>query len=112
MDVAQQAMERSGAVNVHLINGWFQETMPSFRPVSPIAILRLDGDWYDSTLTCLRYLVPFLASDAIIIVDDYYQFEGCRLACYDYFRDHRLPAVITQAYNEVCVIRGCGRDPV
>lgn len=112
MSIATEAMRRSGATRVHIIKGWFDQTLPSFRPVTPIAILRLDGDWYDSTMTCLKFLVPFLAADAVVVVDDYYQFEGCRLAVYDYFTQRRVPAIITQAYNEICVIQGCGECSV
>ena len=35
---------------VHLVKGWFQETVPVHRVrIGPIAVLRLDGDWYEST---------------------------------------------------------------
>jgi O-methyltransferase len=40
---------------VHLVKGWFQDTVPSNRNlVGPIAVLRLDGNWYESTKAPLK----------------------------------------------------------
>ena len=43
--------------SVCLVEGWFQDTLPVYRDrIGPIAVLRLDGDWYESTLCCLHNL--------------------------------------------------------
>jgi O-methyltransferase len=61
--------------------GWFQDTLPKVAPaMSPIALLRLDGDWYDSTRICLEYLYPRVVSNGVIHIDDYGHWVGCRRA--------------------------------
>lgn len=52
-----------------------------------IAILRLDTDFYDSTLAELRSLWPRLANKGLFIVDDYGHWRGARHAFNDYFED-------------------------
>lgn len=64
-----------------VIQGWFQNSLPSTRnEIGPIALLRLDGDWYESIRCCLEMLYDQVGSGGIIMIDDYKQFEGCRRA--------------------------------
>lgn len=72
IDFAQKAMSISAATDYEIIKGWFDQTLPRFTPSQKIAVLRLDADWFDSTLVCLEYLLPYMAKDGIIILDDYY----------------------------------------
>lgn len=66
---------------VHYHVGWFQETLPVVgESIGPIAILRLDGDWYASTKVCLEYLFDEVVPGGIVIIDDYGAYEGCRRA--------------------------------
>jgi O-methyltransferase len=70
---------------VHFHPGWFQNTVPmDAKRLGPIALLRLDGDWYDSTKICLEHLYPLLSPGGIIIMDDYFAWEGCRKATDEY----------------------------
>lgn len=62
--------------------GWFQETMPT-AAISAIALLRLDGDLYESTLVCLRHLYPKLSMGGWCIIDDY-ALDGCQAAVREY----------------------------
>lgn len=62
--------------------GWFHETVPSFN--QPIALLRLDGDLYESTKVCMRYLYPQLSRGGVCIIDDY-SLDGCKKAVDEYF---------------------------
>ncbi len=72
--------------NVKFIKGWFQDTMPVHASeVEKIAILRLDGDLYESTLVCLEALFQKLVSGGILIIDDW-ALEGCKLACDKFFK--------------------------
>ena len=103
MAYAETAMQRSGATNVKLVKGWFQDTMPDFVPPEPIAVLRLDGDWYDSTMVILNTMTQYLAPDALIIIDDYYAWQGCRAAVHDYLSQNKLNATIHQEYG-ICVL--------
>jgi hypothetical protein len=64
---------------IHLIKGWFSETLPKAN-IGPIAILRLDGDFYESTKTALQHLYHLVVPAGIVIIDDYGSFEGCRTA--------------------------------
>jgi O-methyltransferase len=71
-------------VNYH--KGWFQETIPQIdnKQISKIAILRLDGDWYESTKVCLDYLYPKVVKGGVIIIDDYHYNVGCKKAVDEY----------------------------
>jgi O-methyltransferase len=61
--------------------GWFQDTVvQAAEKIGPIALLRLDGDWYDSTKVCLDALYPKVNKGGIVVIDDYGHFEGCRRA--------------------------------
>lgn len=77
---ATAAMKLSAATSFSMVKGWFNETTPRFEPPSEIAVLRLDGDWYDSTKVCLENLYPHVAPGGIVIVDDYYNWDGCARA--------------------------------
>ena len=69
---------------VQFIPGWFSESLPG--PVKQLAILRLDGDLYDSTLDAMFALYPLLSPGGYCIVDDW-NIGMCREAVRDY-RDH------------------------
>jgi O-methyltransferase len=103
IEFAERAMKLSGAANYKLVKGWFENTLPHFVPPSPIAVLRLDGDWYESTMTALESLFKHLASDGIVILDDYYAWDGCSRAVHDFLSRHQSTARLTQKYG-VCVI--------
>ena len=61
--------------------GWFQDTLPEVAPrLGAIALLRLDGDWYESTRLPLLHLYDKVVPGGIVIVDDYGHYEGCRRA--------------------------------
>jgi len=62
---AQEAMNMTH-VQYQCVKGWFDETLPN-NSHEKIAILRLDGDWYDSTMTCLKYLFPKVVKGGLII---------------------------------------------
>src|SRR3954468_1696164 len=74
------ARERS----VELIKGLFEDTIEGDEPV---ALAHLDGDWYESTMTCLERIAPRLVPGGRIVLDDYYQWSGCRTAVDEYFKD-------------------------
>ena len=84
LEFAERAMSLAGAPSAHLIKGWFSETLAEFKPPSPIVLLRLDADWYDSTIVCLESLFDYVALGGLIILDDYYQWDGCSRALHDF----------------------------
>ena len=69
---------------ITIYKGWFEKTVEKAR-IDKIAILRLDGDLYNSTLVCLQHLFPLVIEEGIVIIDDW-ELEGCRAACEDYFK--------------------------
>lgn len=80
---------RLPADEVTLVKGWFQDTVPEYREhVGQIAVLRLDGDWYESTKIPLENLYDSIAVSGIVIVDDYLTCFGSRRAV-DEFRTNR-----------------------
>ena len=85
---ARAAMALSRAKDYQIVKGWFRETLPRVNMPEPIALLRMDGDWYESTKCILDNLAPSVARGGLIIVDDYYLWDGC-----------------TQAVNEAAAMR-------
>ena len=69
---------------VHLIRGLFQDTIHVDQPV---ALAHIDGDWYESVMTCLERIEPHLIDRGVLVIDDYDDWSGCRKAVDDYFRD-------------------------
>ena len=70
---------------VRFLEGWFADTLPS-APITSLAVLRLDGDFYDSTITALTALYSKLSPGGYVIVDDYGEdWTYCRRAV-DEFR--------------------------
>lgn len=74
---------------VHFVQGWFSETLPALAG-HPWAVIRLDGDLYESTMNGLRNLYPDLSPGGFCIIDDYGAYEACRGAVHDYRREHRI----------------------
>ncbi len=73
--------------NVLLHEGWFQHTLPALREeIKPIALLRIDADWYESVKTCLENLYPNVVEGGYVILDDYGSYPGCRRA-FEEFRE-------------------------
>lgn len=68
--------------NVDLVKGYFEQTL---HVAEPVAFAHLDGDWYASTMTCLRRIEPHLVPGARLVIDDYDKWSGCRRAVDDYF---------------------------
>jgi O-methyltransferase len=68
---------------VRFLKGWFRDTLPR-APIERLALLRLDGDMYESTLDALKQLYPKLSAGGYLIVDDYGAVPACRQAVHDY----------------------------
>jgi O-methyltransferase len=68
---------------VKFLKGWFKDTLPR-APIERLAILRLDGDMYESTMDALTALYDRLSPGGFVIVDDYGYLESCRQAIADY----------------------------
>ncbi len=67
---------------VELIRGLFEDTIHLDQPV---AFAHVDGDWYESTMTCLERIVPWLSVGGRLVIDDYFRWSGCRTAVDEFF---------------------------
>ena len=70
--------------NVQFLKGWFKDTLKN-APIKNIALLRLDGDLYESTMDTLNALYPKVSPGGVVIVDDHNGLPMCRQAVADYF---------------------------
>jgi O-methyltransferase len=86
--------ERYGLLDdrVRFLPGWFKDTLRD-APIDSIAVLRLDGDLYESTIQALHALYPRLSPGGFCIIDDY-SFKACRQAVTDYRRQHDISAEV------------------
>jgi O-methyltransferase len=90
IDFAKKAMDLSGVKDYKLINGWFKDTLKTYVPNRKIAVLRLDADWYESTIDCLEALFDHVAPGGLIIIDDYHTWDGCSKALHEFLNIRKL----------------------
>ncbi len=97
VEQVKQNFDRYGLLDdqVEFLPGWFRDSLPN-APVKQLAVLRLDGDMYESTMDALTHLYPKLSSGGYLIVDDYGYLESCRQAVHDYREAHNITAPIHQ----------------
>ena len=67
---------------VKFLKGWFKDTLPT-APIAKLALMRLDGDMYESTIQVLENLYPKLSPGGYVVVDDY-ALVGCKAAVDDF----------------------------
>jgi hypothetical protein len=65
------------------LKGWFKDTLPD-APIERLALMRLDGDMYESTMDALSSLYPRLSYNGYVIIDDYHVVAACKAAVHDY----------------------------
>jgi O-methyltransferase len=104
IEYAERAMARSRATVYSITKGWFDKTLPGFEPPEPIAILRLDADWFDSTIVCLESLVRHMSKGGIVILDDYFTWDGCSRAVHHFLAKTESTARVT-TNRGICVLR-------
>lgn len=68
--------------NVRFVKGFYEDMLHIDQNV---ALAHLDCDWYDSVMTCLKRIEPHLVRQGILIIDDYYNWSGCKKAVDTYF---------------------------
>jgi hypothetical protein len=85
LEEVQDNFRRYGLLDdqVRFVKGWFRDTLPRCA-VERLAVLRLDGDLYESTMDALTHLYPKLQPGGFLIVDDYGDIAACRQAVLDY----------------------------
>lgn len=81
-----------GSPDYHVWEGLLHDTLPDIcAVVDRVALLRIDCDWYNSVFPCLDALVPKVSRGGIVILDDYYAWDGCARAVHDYLSLRDLP---------------------
>jgi O-methyltransferase len=68
---------------IRIIPGFFESSFKEFEPPQ-IAVLRLDGDWYSSTMICLQKFWNYVLPGGLILIDDYYTWDGCARAVHEF----------------------------
>lgn len=79
--------------NIHFIKGPVEQTLPGFS-CPPLALLRLDTDWYESTKCELNLLYPKVVTSGVIILDDYGSWDGARLATDEFLAALKAPVLL------------------
>jgi len=102
VEQVRRNFERYGLLDdqVGFIVGWFKDTLVD-APVTDLAVLRLDGDLYESTIEALEPLYPKLSRGGYCIIDDYGAVSACAAAVTDYREAHDI-------HDEIIDIDGWG----
>jgi O-methyltransferase len=75
--------------DVKFVKGWFKDTLPGLHEQT-WALIRLDGDMYESTMDGLKNLYPNLSPGGYIVIDDYSGVPACRQAVDEYRASHGI----------------------
>ena len=91
LDEVRKNFERYGLLDdrVRFLKGWFKDSLPS-APITRLAVLRADGDHYESTMDVLHNLYAKVSAGGYVIVDDYRALKGCDLAVNDFRRQQAI----------------------
>lgn len=81
--------------SVVFVKGFFKDTLHKLPP-TPLALIRLDGDMYESTIMALDALYPKLSPGGFTIIDDYGALNPCRQAVTDYRNKHGITDTIVK----------------
>ncbi|MFA7241326.1 MAG: TylF/MycF/NovP-related O-methyltransferase [Sulfuricellaceae bacterium] len=97
MEEVQALFERYDLLDdqVHFLKGWFRDTLPT-APIEKLALLRLDGDLYESTMDALENLYAKLSKGGYAIVDDYYALPQCQEAVDEFRKRHGIVEKLKQ----------------
>src|SRR4051812_201650 len=90
-DVKQAAADLGLTQYVQFNKGWFENTLPKARAqIGPIALLRIDADWYQSVRCCLENLFDSVVDGGFVVFDDYYTYDGCAIAVHEFLGGRKL----------------------
>ncbi|MEE8507788.1 MAG: TylF/MycF/NovP-related O-methyltransferase [Myxococcota bacterium] len=104
-DVKKGAAELGLIPHTEFVKGWFEESLPAHRDrIGPIALLRIDCDWYSSVRCCLENLFHQVADDGLVVFDDYYTWDGCTIAVHEFLakeaRAYRIEGGASEAIGD------------
>ena len=111
LEEVQDNFRRYGMLddNVRFLKGWFADTLPR-APISRLALLRLDGDMFGSTIVALEALYPKVQPGGFVIVDDY-QLEGARTAVDSFRNENKIADPLVDIDGEAVFWRRSGIEP-
>jgi|SRR5579862_1620549 len=82
---------------LHFIKGDVMETLKNnLNLPEKIAVLRLDTDWYESSKFELEILYPKVSDGGVVILDDYFHWDGQRRATDEYFKENNIDKKVIQ----------------
>ncbi|HEY4343982.1 MAG TPA: TylF/MycF/NovP-related O-methyltransferase [Parvibaculum sp.] len=86
--------------HVELVKGLFADTV-SFDAKKKIAFAHIDCDWYDPVELCLEKTYERLSPGGVVILDDYNDYGGCRVATEAFLQRHGDMQLVDDSYNAV-----------
>ena len=97
IDIVKSNFEKYGLLddNVEFLKGWFKDTLPT-APIEKLALLRLDGDMYESTMDALNNLYHKVTPGGFVIIDDWGAVKACKEAVLDYRKEHDITEEIIE----------------
>ena len=101
IDAVKSYFARFGLLDdqVKFLQGFFADTIPKAGWLKKVAVLRADGDTYESTIDALNLLYPKLSPGGFCIIDDYNSFEACKFAVDEYRTKHGIDAPLERIDN-------------
>jgi hypothetical protein len=105
-EVQHSANELGLSPYTEFVKGWFDQTISAKRArIGPIAILRIDCNWYAGNRCCLENLYDQVADGGFVILD-YYTWDGCAVAVHEFLGSrhlsHRIESVTGPGGVELC----------
>ncbi len=96
LDDVRETMRKTGypSDKLHFVKGPVESTLRGENLPDPIAVLRLDTDWYESTRDEMDILYPRLVSGGVLIIDDYGHYAGARQAVDEYFAAQKVSPLL------------------
>jgi O-methyltransferase len=100
LEQVKRNFEKYGLLDdqVKFLKGWFKDTLPD-APIQKLALLRLDGDMYESTMDALQALYGKVSVGGYVIVDDYHVVAGCKRAVHDFLSERNLSPTLVEIDN-------------
>ena len=81
---------------IEVVKGWFADTFPAHVDrIESVAVLHVDGDWYDSVKLTLEAFYDKVSPGGIVAIDDYGHWKGSRRAVDDFRAERGVVAPMT-----------------
>jgi hypothetical protein len=84
--------------DLEIYEGWFEDTLHHIP--NKISILRMDGDYYESTMDTLEALYDKITPGGVLLIDDYLWFKGCKKAVHDFIEKRGIDVKINLTEND------------